>query len=591
MFSERYKNYNENIKPSNELIERTLKAAKAESKNNISSLKKKPRKLLIAAVILIFCIILAVSPVVAAPIDPLYWIMYQISPSTAQFFKPVQKSCVSNGIEMTVVSSYIHGDTAEIYISLRDLEGDRIDITTDLFDSGSINTPFDSTSHCDFSSFDKETKTATFLITISNWNEESIVGDKITFYLRQIVSNKKYYNGISVPVDLENIECNPKTQKVMNIGAHTEKEVTALVPKAPDKNFNIDGVDLTGAAYLDDELHIQTAITNSLEKDNHGSFYLKNGTEKVSASREYRFKNTDSSGNEISYSEYIFYIPQDKIGEYKLFAHFVTSDSAVSGNWSVTFPIENMGETEPETAEPTENYTEELQNQTENGEYYFPVKTLNPKTKEEYLFKILNSVDYYNTVSGKLKTNILNGYDALIEYSVDMTENRAYEHTTIGDSYDSEIFVENGFVFEYDNKNGNDIHPVRAYSKSDETADYDISHPREFNHYRMNPTNIQYASTVSIFPQEFAYSFLYDTSLWEISGTTKYLGRECAVIDGKINSEKYTYNSDCTSFRIHIDRESGIILKYEGFDKSGEVKDYTETEKISFEKPKIKSLE
>lgn len=97
------------------------------------------------------------------------------------------------------------------FISVQDIDGDRIDETTDLFDSFSINTPFDCSSSCENISYDTETKTATFLISISQWNEKDIIGEKITFCVREMLSNKQEYDAILTDLDLTQISATPKT--------------------------------------------------------------------------------------------------------------------------------------------------------------------------------------------------------------------------------------------------------------------------------------------------------------------------------------------------------------------------------------------
>ena len=54
-----------------------------------------------------------------------------------------------NGIKIEVISAYVESGEAKILISVQDLEEDRIDETTDLFDSFSINTSFDCSSSCE----------------------------------------------------------------------------------------------------------------------------------------------------------------------------------------------------------------------------------------------------------------------------------------------------------------------------------------------------------------------------------------------------------------------------------------------------------
>lgn len=76
-----------------------------------------------------FCLVFNLSvPAMAASIPAFYDMLYAISPTAAQFFKPVQLSCEENGIRMEVVAAYIREDTAEIYISMQDLEETRFEV-------------------------------------------------------------------------------------------------------------------------------------------------------------------------------------------------------------------------------------------------------------------------------------------------------------------------------------------------------------------------------------------------------------------------------------------------------------------------------
>ena len=71
----------------------------------------------------------------------------------------------------------------KIYITMQDLIGDRIDETTDLNDSYSINKAFEcSIGHCDNVGFDSKTKTATFLISIKDIGNKKIDGKKYNIY-------------------------------------------------------------------------------------------------------------------------------------------------------------------------------------------------------------------------------------------------------------------------------------------------------------------------------------------------------------------------------------------------------------------------
>ena len=84
-----------------------------------------------------------------------------------QYFTPVQRACVSNGIRMEVAACFVHDDTAELYVTLQDLEGDRVDETTDLFDSYTIRQPYDTAATCSLVHYDASTGTAVFQIQIT----------------------------------------------------------------------------------------------------------------------------------------------------------------------------------------------------------------------------------------------------------------------------------------------------------------------------------------------------------------------------------------------------------------------------------------
>jgi len=303
---------------------------------------KKRAVALVAAIAI--CITLSV-PALAATIPAVYDLLYAVSPATAQFFKPVQMSCEDNGIRMEVISAYIDNDTAEIYIALQDLTGNRVDETTDLFDSYSINTTFDCSARCENVSYDEETRTATFLVSITQWDERKIEGDKITFRVKELLSNKQKYDSSLPEVDLSNLSFATDTQTVTDIrggGGDRFKEfkdrLIALSPS--DQQYSpVDGAMITAVGYIDGYLHAQVYFENIHETDNHGYVYFQNDIgEKIESIAGVSFWDSEQQG---SYTEYIFEIPQEKIENYTMYGYFVTSNSLTEGNWEVTFPLES----------------------------------------------------------------------------------------------------------------------------------------------------------------------------------------------------------------------------------------------------------
>lgn len=312
------------------------------SKHTVRKTLRKKTIVLVAAIAV--CIMFSV-PVLAASIP--YDLLYSFSPATAQFFKPVNMSCEDSGIYMKVISAYIHGDTAEIYITLQDLTGNRIDQTTDLFDSYSINTPFGCSAHCENVSYDEETKTATFLITMTQWGEKDIGGNKITFQLREFLSNKHKFNDSLSEVDLKSLSASVDTfaPDENNIrgggGIRYEDFSNGFVALAPSSKQHspVNGVTITAIGYINGYLHVQIDFENIRETDNHGYVYFQNEAgEEIESIASIGFEDNEQ---QHSYDEYIFSIPQEEIADYTMYGYFVTADSLTRGNWEVTFPLED----------------------------------------------------------------------------------------------------------------------------------------------------------------------------------------------------------------------------------------------------------
>lgn len=345
VFRENYKRMNKQIFPDRELLNSVIHLI-----DKTQNSKKKTR-LIYLRPIKIFTMILVCTfilmPVVAASVPSIYELMYSVSPNIAQFFTPIQKSCEDNGIKMEVVSSYIHDDCAEVYISMQDLKSNRIDDSTDLNDSYSIHRPFDSSATCQRFGYDDATKTVTFLISITEWGENKITDDKITFTVSEFISNKHEYKDIPINIDLLDIQGAPLTRQTWTVGGSGRSfdpasKVEVLEPSTTNDCI-VDNIDFTGIGYINGMLHIQTATTNNLSKDNHGYLFLKDKSGKeVQCDYYVAFTEGFDSPNRIDYSEYVFAISPEELDQYNLFGTFITSGLFTEGNWKVTFPLEEI---------------------------------------------------------------------------------------------------------------------------------------------------------------------------------------------------------------------------------------------------------
>lgn len=279
--------------------------------------------------------------------DNAYSILYMLSPSVAQTFKPVQRSCEDNGIHMEVISAEIDGSKASIYISM---QGDMLDETTDLYDSYNINCPFDNVGHVSFSYFDESTKTAYFVVHIETMNGEDIPKGKVTFSVRELIFGKQEFEGKIDEVDLSNVPLNPAcTEDIPCVGYSIEvpdlklpdsyKELSEkyLIPNEIPLAEPCDGIKITAVGYVDGILHIQQRCDNVLQNDNHGFLTLVNNDgEKVENYSTVSFWDENTVNQ---YQESLFSIGYNEIKDYSLYGEFFTSTGYKSGDWEVTFKM------------------------------------------------------------------------------------------------------------------------------------------------------------------------------------------------------------------------------------------------------------
>lgn len=330
MFRERYQHMSRQIAPDRALIERTIHASR-EPKNR----KRNVLRPAVAAVCL--CVLLAV-PALAVRVEPMYQVMYAVSPAVAQFFMPVHQADEANGIRMEVESARIHGSTAEIYVTLRDLTGDRIDDTVDLFDSWNLNVPFDSMGTCELASFDADSRTARLYLRLDTMNGEPLraAGNKVTFTLDEFLSRKQVLEDVPLEGVLEHAEKAQQTQRAE--GTDGSKQQKALVPGKPYQPFPVEGIDLTGVGYIDGRLHVQLAMRDFRTTDNHGWVALRDGDgETVEAADSLSFESTDG---QTRYYEFVFDVSPQTALQYTLRGDFTTCSTRVEGRWRVTFPLE-----------------------------------------------------------------------------------------------------------------------------------------------------------------------------------------------------------------------------------------------------------
>lgn len=296
-----------------------------------------------AAAALILC---PLPTLTAFGVDSAYYILYHIAPSVAQTFKPVQKTCEDNGIEMTVISAERNGNKASIYLAMHDTTGTCPAGEWDLYDSYKINVPRDMTGHCSFSEYNADTHTAYFVVHLETMDGSAMPDGKITFSVSEILPGKlKTYDSLN-EIDMSNIPYEPQTTVITSFSGKSyylvepdANQYRFLIPDESPISRPAPGVTVMGIGYIDDALHILTKYEDILHTDNHGHISLldKSGNE-IGDKTEIGFYYWDDTQTD-SYTEQIIPVAYDELAECTLIGDFRTTQKYISGNWEITFPL------------------------------------------------------------------------------------------------------------------------------------------------------------------------------------------------------------------------------------------------------------
>lgn len=131
-FHKQYRGMNENITPSDALVQQTIAKMESGRPHRV----RKPLKIILAVAAALAC----VSTAVAANQEAVLRVLYQIAPGMAEYLQPVGQVCEDRGVKLEVVSADVEGSTAKVYLSLTDTTGSLFgDAAPDMYDSWSLD--------------------------------------------------------------------------------------------------------------------------------------------------------------------------------------------------------------------------------------------------------------------------------------------------------------------------------------------------------------------------------------------------------------------------------------------------------------------
>ena len=227
--------------------------------------------------------------------------------------------------------------------------------------------------------------------------------------------------------------------------------------------------------------------------------------------------------------------------------------------------------------------------------------TSNDKTdaQTELVLKMLNSIDYYDKVSGTLVEKGNGNSFNDVGFEVDLTTARSYSHIRQcwtdshesvingnissaelikdeNETYDFIRYSDGNSVYTYNlsSKKKEYISPAVKRTESEKIPDNERREGSSKNlwwKWRTDPLNCEYASH-SLFPQLIVSISLEDQDTWQIDGSQTYIGRECTAVSGKDGI-----------FSALIDAKTGVLLKYVSYDEKGEISGYICVQSIAFD--------
>ena len=347
-----------------EIIRNALNSIYTKESNikyNVNSkLNKKKEIFTFKKVAVTFSVLLSLVvavPVMAATFSSFEGLLNTIDSKFENLLEPIQLISENNGIKMEVVSAMKDEDMIVVYITLQDIEGNRIDKTLDLNDSYRIEGLNSYTN--EIVDYNEQSKTATIRIQANS--NKNLRNKKIEFSLNSFISGEKIIssslsNDIFVGSLINEVKNTAKLYMDNIAGGggllyeelSNEKEIDILEKDKLNIKFNnISSMSITNMGIINNQLHIQTKWDKS-KFDNHGFLYLTdNEGKKIDVRDANIYYSFDENGRTIygnDYIEYIFDLTNINLNSINLNADVFYSENYVQGPWKTNFKIDPISE-------------------------------------------------------------------------------------------------------------------------------------------------------------------------------------------------------------------------------------------------------
>ncbi|MDO3408152.1 hypothetical protein QWJ34_00075 [Saccharibacillus sp. CPCC 101409] len=269
--------------------------------------------------------------------------------------KPINRSSEDQGIMMSVLGAVRDGDTAEVYVTMKDLEGDRIDDKMDVYDyflQGGTSY------NAELIRYDSQQQEATLRFLASGAKMNSRMTMNITSFLRGTHEE----SGYDAQLDLQKLAASQPEQSDRTLSrlkdgigvassGETSKELDKLdefhVLPPGDLSVELPGLDwlqLSNIGFVDGKLHIQFNPDNDMGRYNRADFYLTDGEGNRRNIEYYRLSWGEYEKDGVvyggDYEEYVFDISDhSQLKGLRLMGSLLTYQEMVRGHWETTFDL------------------------------------------------------------------------------------------------------------------------------------------------------------------------------------------------------------------------------------------------------------
>lgn len=215
-------------------------------------------------------------------------------------------------------------------------------------------------------------------------------------------------------------------------------------------------------------------------------------------------------------------------------------------------------------------------------------------TKKSIFFKMLNTIDYFNTAEGSIEI-CTEGDIRTSEFACNLLTADAYEYSIWGDEIYEDYSSSNGEFYKVlkerklINKGLGACNIEEAVPIPDSERITVAEDGINCYAYRADPINAPTARE-GLQPQELTFNFMTVEDNWDITGETTYLDRDCVVIEGHTN-DYAEEKLGVYTFEFTVDKETGVLMKYDGFDADGNIVSYSRFTELTFNSnPEIKKF-